>query len=44
MTDAGYVIGGWVLTGGVFALYTARLWQKTRRASKLTAKAGEQQR
>jgi hypothetical protein len=31
MTDAGYVLGGWVLTGAVFAAYTARLWARSRR-------------
>jgi hypothetical protein len=32
MTDAGYVIGGWSLTGLVIAGYVGRLWARTRRA------------
>ena len=35
MTDAGYVLGGWGLTGAVLAAYVARLWARTRRARKL---------
>jgi hypothetical protein len=44
MTDAAYVFGGWALTGGVFVVYTARLWQRTRRASKLQVEVGEPRR
>ena len=35
MTDAGYVLGGWALTGAALAGYVARLWARTRRARKL---------
>ena len=35
MTDAGYVLGGWALTGVVLAGYVGRLWARTRRARKL---------
>jgi hypothetical protein len=35
MTDAGYVVGGWTVTGVVFAGYVARLWLRTRRVRKL---------
>jgi hypothetical protein len=35
MTDAGYVIGGWTLTGVAIAGYVARLWSRTRRARRL---------
>ena len=35
MTDAGYVVGGWVLTGAVLAGYVVRLWARTRRARHL---------
>lgn len=41
MTDAAYVFGGWALTGGVFALYTARLWQKSRRAAEQSGRGRE---
>ncbi len=34
MRFAEYVIGGWALTGGVFAAYTLRLRQRTRRAER----------
>lgn len=43
MTDAAYVYGGWLLTGGVFALYTARLIQKTRRAAKMVARVEQRE-
>lgn len=32
MTDAGYVIAGWVLTGAVMLAYWVRLVRRTRRA------------
>jgi hypothetical protein len=32
MTDAGYVIGGWTLTGVAIAGYVGRLWARSRRA------------
>ena len=32
MTDAGYVIGGWALTGLAIGGYVGRLWARTRRA------------
>jgi len=35
VTDAGYVIGGWTLTGVVIAGYVGRLWSRTRRARRL---------
>jgi len=35
MTDAGYVIGGWALTGVAVAGYVGRLWSRTRRARRL---------
>jgi hypothetical protein len=35
MTDAGYVLGGWVLTGVALAGYVGRLWTRSRRARKL---------
>ena len=37
MSDAGYVIGGWVLTGGVMLAYWARLVVRTRRSDALRA-------
>ena len=35
MTDAGYVVSGWVITGAAVGGYLARLWVRTRRAKKL---------
>jgi len=35
MRFAGYVIGGWALTGAVLLAYTLRLWQRLRRAERL---------
>ncbi|HLJ07681.1 MAG TPA: hypothetical protein VKX24_04040 [Acidimicrobiia bacterium] len=35
MTDAGYVIGGWALTGVAIAGYVGRVWSRTRRARRL---------
>ena len=35
VTDAGYVIGGWALTGVAIAGYVGRLWSRTRRARRL---------
>jgi hypothetical protein len=35
MTDAGYVISGWVVTGAALGGYLGRLWIRTRRARKL---------
>ena len=35
MTDAGYVIGGWAITGAAIAGYVARLWARSRRARRL---------
>jgi hypothetical protein len=35
VTDAGYVIGGWALTGAAIAGYVARLWTRSRRARRL---------
>ncbi|HEV7688835.1 MAG TPA: hypothetical protein VGQ80_19830 [Acidimicrobiia bacterium] len=35
MTDAGYVIGGWTLTGVAIASYVGRLWARSRRARRL---------
>jgi hypothetical protein len=35
MTDAGYVIGGWTLTGVAIAGYVGRVWSRTRRARRL---------
>ena len=37
MTDAGYVIGGWTLTGVAIAGYVGRLWARTRRARRFLA-------
>lgn len=34
MTDASYVLTGWVLTGVVLAGYCARIVQRTRRAER----------
>lgn len=42
MTDAGYVIAGWALTGGMVLTYWARLARRTRRAE-ATADATEDQ-
>jgi hypothetical protein len=35
MTDAGYVIGGWAVTGAATAGYVGRLWSRSRRARRL---------
>ena len=35
MTDAGYVISGWAITGVAIAGYVARLWSRSRRARRL---------
>jgi hypothetical protein len=35
MTDAGYVIAGWTLTGVVIGAYWLRLRVRTRRAERL---------
>jgi hypothetical protein len=35
MTDAGYVIGGWAITGVAIAGYVGRLWSRSRRARRL---------
>ncbi|MGH8999211.1 MAG: hypothetical protein ACRDY7_07445 [Acidimicrobiia bacterium] len=35
MTDAAYVIGGWVITGAALSGYAARLWLRTRRLRSL---------
>jgi hypothetical protein len=35
VTDAGYVIGGWAVTGVAIAGYVARLWARSRRARRL---------
>ena len=35
MTDAGYVIGGWAVTGIAIGAYVGRLWSKSRRARRL---------
>ena len=35
MTDAGYVIGGWAVTGVAIAGYVGRLWARSRRARRL---------
>ena len=35
MTDAGYVIGGWAITGVAIAGYVGRVWARTRRARRL---------
>ena len=40
MTDAGYVISGWVVTGAALGGYLARLWVRARRATRLLG-AGE---
>lgn len=37
MSDAGYVIGGWALTGGAMVAYWARLVVRTRRAEQRSA-------
>jgi hypothetical protein len=39
MRFAGYVIGGWTLTGAVFLAYTLRLLQRLRRAERLDREA-----
>jgi hypothetical protein len=43
MTDAGYVIGGWAVTGVAIAGYVGRLWSRTRRARRLLSPDGEGQ-
>ena len=35
MTDAGYVLGGWSLTGVALAVYTGRLLVRSRRARRM---------
>jgi hypothetical protein len=35
VTDAGYVIGGWAITGVAIAGDVGRLWSRTRRARRL---------
>jgi hypothetical protein len=35
VTDAGYVIGGWTVTGVAIAGYVGRLWSRSRRARRL---------
>jgi len=35
MTNAGYVITGWVLTGGALLAYWLRIQQRIRRAERL---------
>ena len=35
MTDVGYVIAGWVLTGAVLLAYWVRVQQRIRRAERL---------
>jgi len=35
VTDAGYVIGGWTLTGVAIAGYVGRLWARSRRVRRL---------
>jgi hypothetical protein len=39
MRFAGYVIGGWALTGAVLLAYSLRLWQRLRRAERLDREA-----
>jgi len=39
MRFAGYVIGGWALTGAVLLAYTLRLFQRLRRAERLDHEA-----
>jgi hypothetical protein len=39
MRFAGYVIGGWALTGVVLLAYSLRLWQRLRRAERLDREA-----
>lgn len=34
MTDVGYVVAGWVLTGGVLLAYWLRVQQRIRRAER----------
>ena len=41
MTDAGYVIGGWTLTGVVIAGYVGRVWSRTRRGRPLLPPDGQ---
>jgi hypothetical protein len=35
MTDAGYVLSGWVITGAALGGYLARVWVRARRARKI---------
>ena len=35
MTDAGYVLSGWVVTGAALGGYLVRLWVRARRARQL---------
>jgi hypothetical protein len=39
MRFAGYVIGGWALTGAVLLAYSLRLLQRLRRAERLDREA-----
>jgi hypothetical protein len=41
VTDAGYVLSGWVVTGAALGGYLARLWVRSRRARKLLAEEGD---
>lgn len=35
MTDAGYVISGWAITGAAIAAYVGRIWARSRKARRL---------
>ncbi len=35
MTDAGYVLSGWVITACALGGYLARIWTRSRRARRL---------
>jgi len=41
MTDAGYVLSGWLVTGAALGGYLARVWVRTRRAKKILGDGGD---
>ncbi|MDQ3944616.1 MAG: hypothetical protein M3357_05590 [Actinomycetota bacterium] len=41
MTDAGYVITGWVITGAALGGYLTRIWVRARRARQVLGPDGE---
>jgi hypothetical protein len=41
VTDAAYVISGWVITSAALGGYLARVWARSRRARKLLGAEGD---